>query len=127
MKGQNISLPQGYIGLVIQQQEGNQAGAGGEGVRRSAHDDDDELNEEGISGQGRGQGDMQQQQQQQPGKRWSATRSFSSINLWGHDTLPTRSDPSRRVMDYLSFASKVQKTVTADKVAAEMDIAVGKP
>ena len=118
MKGQCIVLPDGYIGLQIIQQPTEAIQASGASDRgRTDSFDDTEMDEDeggpsghqsGPGGGGRGQ----------PGNRWEATRSFSSVMLWGHDQPPTRSDATRRMLDYLSIASKVHATVSKAEVDA---------
>jgi hypothetical protein len=121
LKGHCIVLPDGYIGLQITQQptEAIQAcGASDRGRTDSFDDTEMDKDEGGPSGYQSGPGGGGRRQ---PGKKWEATRSFSSVMLWGHDQPSTRSDATRRMLEYLSIASKVHATVSKDQVDALTD------
>lgn len=111
LKGQTLDLPEGFIGLQITQ------GVSEAGSMHSYDDDEmdgDRSHDDEEEGEGGQPG--HKQRRGKPGKKWEATRSFSSVMLWGHDQPPTRSDATRRVLDYLSIASKVHAPVPKSQI-----------
>lgn len=49
---------------------------------------------------------------------WEADSRFGKFTYWNHDTLPSKADHIRSVMEWLPVSAALHKEVTADDVAA---------
>lgn len=49
---------------------------------------------------------------------WEADSKFGEFTYWNHDTLPSKADHIRSVMEWLPVSAALHEEVTADEVAA---------
>ena len=116
LTGFKYILPEGYAALSLLQttEEVNRETASSIYHDSMGIDEEDDSDENGACHM------VPSVKRKPPGKNWTAVHSSPSITLWGHDTAPTRVDPGRRALDFLTVADKVHTPVTPEQVAEKL-------
>lgn len=51
---------------------------------------------------------------------WSFVSFFDNFTYWNHDATPTKTDPLRKVVDWLELSQKLHCPITADQIQAKI-------
>eukprot|EP00955_Chlamydomonas_euryale_P052187 355086-Chlamydomonas_euryale.AAC.4 len=54
------------------------------------------------------------------GKHWAATCTFSRLAVWGHDVPPSKSDPGRKALEFLTTASRAHAYADLQEVEDQL-------
>ena len=128
--GLQYDLPDGYVVLSLAQQKAPLELPASTSSAYAPYEDDcddDDCGDDEDGGGGR-RPPLQKQKKQgesASGKHWAAVSSARSITMWGHDVAPSKADPARKTLDYLSVAGAVHAAVSREQVMQQMSAMQG--